>query len=66
MDKAKWVYERYNVVTTTEKFPTLIQDLAGLAKRSRTEVGEREGEIEKAKGHVQKAAEDRRLAALAQ
>jgi hypothetical protein len=46
--------------------PSLIQELAGIAKRARTEVHEREREIEKAKKHVQKAAEDRRLAALAQ
>ena len=40
--------------------------MAELAKRSRTEVFERDHEIEKAKKHVAKAAEDRRLAALAQ
>ena len=66
LDNAKWVYERYNVVTTTDKFPNLIQDLAELAKRSRSEVFDRDREIEKAKKHVAKAAEDRRLAALAQ
>lgn len=65
LDKAKWVYERYNVVTTSERFPNLIQDLAELAKRSQSEVYEQASEIDKAKKQVAKQAEDRRLAALA-
>jgi len=65
LDKAKWVYERYNVVATSERFPNLIADLAELAKRSQGEVYEQASEIDKAKKQVAKQAEDRRLAALA-
>ena len=53
-------------MTTTERFPKLAEELAVLAKRARYEVSQREDEMDKAKKHVQKAAEDRRLAMLAQ
>ena len=33
----KWVYERYNMVTTSSAFPNIIKDIADLAKRVRDE-----------------------------
>ena len=53
-------------MTTTERFPKLAEELSVLAKRARYEVSQREDEMDKAKKHVAKAAEDRRLAMLAQ
>jgi hypothetical protein len=57
----QWVYERFNMVTTSNAFPKLVQDLADLSKRVRDEETDQYTQMQDAHTHVKKAQEDRVL-----
>jgi len=38
LKNAKWIYERYNQVVTSEKLPKLCEEITALAKKARDEI----------------------------
>ena len=62
----KWVYERFNMVTTSTAFPNLVQDMANLSKRVRDEEANQFFAMEEAEAFVKKQVEDRKLAEMLQ
>lgn len=61
----KWIYERYNQVITTQKFPDFQNTLADLQRNADEEVNFYESEIRAAQEKLQVVAEEKKAAALA-
>lgn len=61
----KWIYERLNQVTTSQKFPDIHKTLADLCKSASEEVEFYDSEIKHAQEKLAAAAEERKAAAIA-
>jgi len=48
LKNAKWIYERFNQVVTSEKLPNLAEEFAGLAKKARDEIDHQTREMSNA------------------
>jgi hypothetical protein len=63
--KHKWIYERWNQVVTSDKYPDICSTLLDLQKSTTEEVANYEEQIVNAQHKLAEAAEERRQAAIA-